>query len=1012
VTEGLDALIDALGRGTRPPGVDSLAPPLRPLAAALLCGPGPREGLLNLRKQVEAGVSPQRLPSDGAAVSAVASVLSAGPGLGRLMARGPRRLDLLLDPTLGRAWTRAELVEQLDARLAAPLVDVAGQLAAFRNDHMVRLAACEFGAGGASLEQVGAELSLVADLCLDRAMRHAVTALAAEHGEPLSADGGRCGLAAVGMGKYGAEELNFCSDIDVVFIYDTDRGSAGDLTLHEFFSRVCQRVVGLLDSDASEGIAFRVDLRLRPEGEQGPICNALASAERYYETWGGPYDRLAWLKSRPAAGDLDLGRRMIAIMLPFVFPRSLRPDVVQQIQQLYRRISASLPPASRGWNVKLGAGGIRGVEFFVQALQLLHAGKQPGLQVRATLQALDKLLFSGFISEREHRQLAEAYELWRHLEHRLQLFDGRQTHLLPDRGPIRDLVLAHMGYAPEELAAEVERRRAEVEAIYATLAVDPAAASPTGPHQESASPLAALAGAAAPAEEAESLLATAGFAQAERAAEQLRLLAAKPWGPLGSRAASRSARLGPSLLSELSRSPDPDAALRHIVELSLRLGPYQGLWELLEQNPLTLRLLCNLFGSSDFLARLFIDHPELLDQLLMAGRAQSLRAADEIDADLAARLEEVDPGGDDLEAQLDGLRRFKNEELLRIGLNDIAGALEQEQVWEQLSDLAQVIVARTYPIVLADAERRYGRAVGADGAPAGMTVVALGKLGSRELTYASDLDLIFIYSGDGETDGAKRVGNAEFYTRLAQRLINALGADLPGGRLYEVDTRLRPSGNQGTLVTSWAGLRDYHGSRSAQAWERQVLIKARAVAGDLGLGQQVEQWVADYVYGVVLDPAQLRQKMHHHRQRMEKELAAENGAFYNLKLGHGGLLDIDFIVQYLQLCHGGRVEALQARSTLTSLNALAEDGLLDPDMATTLAQSYRFLRRIESRLRIVRDRSAARLPATAGGLEVMARRLGYRQQAQVTPGAALLARYQEVTGAVRGCYERVFVGKG
>jgi [glutamine synthetase] adenylyltransferase / [glutamine synthetase]-adenylyl-L-tyrosine phosphorylase len=1009
VIEGLDALIDALGRDPgESPGLDGLAPPLRPLGAALCSGPSPREGLLNLRKLVQAGVPSERLPAEQPAVSRVASVLCAGPGLGRMLARAPRRLELLLDPTLGRVWTREELARDLDAR---PEATMAERLSGFRNDQVLRLAACEFGAGRASLEQVGQELSTLADICLDRAMGHAVAALAAEHGEPVTEAGSACGLAAVGMGKYGASELNFCSDIDVVFIYETDRGSAGDLTLHEFFSRVCQRVVRLLDSDAAEGIAFRVDLRLRPEGEQGPICNALGAAERYYETWGGPYDRLAWLKARPAAGDLDLGRAMIEIMLPFVFPRSVRPAVVEQIQQLYRRIGASLSAAHRGWNVKLGAGGIRGVEFFVQALQLLHAGKQPALRVSATLPALDALLFCGFISEREHRQLAEAYELWRRLEHRLQLYDGRQTHLLPERGPVRELITAHLGYTPEELAAEVGRRRAEVEAIYATLGAEPADPN-VDPDEPDADGLAALAGATRP-DEAEALLAAAGFAQAQRAAEQLGLLAAKPWGPLGQREISSSARLGPTLLKELARSPDPDAALRHVVELSLRFGPYRGLWELLEQNPLTLRLLCNLFGSSDYLARLFIDHPELMDQLLMAGRARSTRSAAELEADLSARLEELDPAGDDPEARLDGLRRFRSEELLRVGLHDVAGALSLEQVWEQLSDLAQAIVAQTFPIVLVEAERRYGRVAGTEPGSAAMAVLALGKLGSRELTYASDLDLIFIHAGDGVTDGRKSIGSAEFFARLAQRLINALGADLPGGRLYEVDTRLRPSGNQGTLVTSWEGFQAYHQSPRSQPWERQVLIKARSVAGDPALGRRVERWVEAYVYGGdPPDPVELAQTMRHHRTRMEKELAAENGAFYNLKLGRGGLLDIDFIVQYLQLCHGGRVEACRARSTLEVLTALSEHGLLDPETATTLVQSYRFLRGIESRLRIVRDRSAERLPASADGLEVMARRLGYRQQARVTPGSALLARYQEVTGAVRGCYERVFGGQG
>ena len=985
VLDALDQLLDSPDETSLPAGLGSL----RPLVQGMLQAPNARESLLNLRRLVEAAPD-AAWPRSGVALRATVAVLSSGPELGRILARDPGRLDYLTDPTLGRQWTRDELEQELSHRLAGADCpkELALGLTRFRNDHYVRLAACEFT--DAPLEQVGRELATLADLCVSSALTFALAELARAHGAPLNSEGRQVGMTVIAMGKYGAQELNFCSDIDVIYLYDTDEGAAGELSLHEFFSNACQQVTRLLSETNAEGLCFRVDLGLRPEGSRGPICNSLAGAERYYETWGGPWDRLAWLKARAAAGDLTLGREMVDLLHPFVFPRSIRPEIVDQIQELNRRIKAQ--PRGAGWNVKLHSGGIREVEFFVQSLQLLHAGKQPALQERATLGALDRLLFAGLISEQEHRQLAEAYELWRRIEHRLQLHGGRQTHLLPDRHkPLYGQVAGHMGMTDEELASQVRGHRQAVEQIYETLGV--------APQPEHA--LSPLLDPELPTEQARKILGEAGFCQTRRAADHLALLAAKPWGPLGRSPAPSVGALALPLLTEVARSPDPDAALQHLMELSLRFGPYRGLWELLAHNRETLRLLLSLFGTSDYLARIFKDHPELLDRLLMAGNAQKLQSAEQLQQHLRARFEPLDAG--DTEAHLLALARFRNEQVLRIGLHDIAGTLEQQQVWAQLSDLAEVVLQQLFEMVLADTRRRYGTPHHEDGSEATLAVLSLGKLGSRELTYASDLDLIFVYSGPGQTDGGRQVDNAEFYTRAAQRLINALSTNMGEGQLYEVDTRLRPSGNQGTLVCSDRAFRDYH--RGSGIWERQVLIKARAVAGDQDHGRALARWAGTFVFDTPLDLQQARAEIHQHRMRMERELAQESDGFHDLKLGRGGLLDIDFVVQYLQLCHGAD-PAVRVSSTLEALEALQRGGHLGQQTARTLKQGYRFLRRLEARLRMVRDRPAERLPATAAGLEVMARRLGYRQQpGWATPGAQLLEEYHRQTETVRRIYE-------
>ena len=996
-------MLSALDRIIADPGAplpDGLGP-LAGLCAALAQGPEPRESLLRLRALLKAaGEEAAAWPLTGEGVRSLASVLSAGPDLGRMLARDPTRVGLLLDAALGRPWSVEELGEALDHHVAnaAPPGDLdalALALTRFRNDQVLRLAACEFA--GIPLEQVGLELSHVADLCLDRAMAGAAAALEPRHGPAP------CRVTAIALGKHGARELNFCSDIDVIYIYEADGGRAGDLTAHEYFTRVCQRASRLLTEPNEEGLCFRVDLRLRPEGKQGPLCNALAGAERYYETWGGPWDRLAWLRARPAAGDLDLGREAVEMMRPFVFPRAIRPEIVEQLQELNRRIQARPQGgggSGGGWNVKLDAGGIREVEFFAQSLQLLHAGKLPELQQGATLHALDRLVFCGLISEQEQRGLAEAYQLWRRIEHRLQLYAGRQTHTLPDGGPLRRWLVAHLGPMPApDFDHEISRRRGQVSAIYATLSAEDEEPPP--------SPLIALLDPELPPPEAERMLGDAGFTQPAQAARLITRLADKPWGPLGRSPSAVEARLAPRLLRELANSPDPDAALHHYSELSLRVGPYRGLWQMLEENPPTLRLLLSLFGTSDFLARLFISHPELLDKLLLSGRALPLLSPGELDRELTHRLASLDP--DDEEGQLNELRRVRNEQVLRVGLHDIAGELELEEVWAQLSALAQAILARIYPLCLASAARRYGLPRLPDGRQAGMSILALGKLGGRELTYASDLDLVFVHSGGGPTDGRRQVGADEFFARVAQRVISALTSTMEAGQLYEVDTRLRPSGNQGTLVSSLQSFQTYH-QEAAQVWERQVLLKARPVAGDEELGQELDAWVKGWVHGGEHEQADIPQEVRRLRGRLEQEKGGGRPGFFNLKLGAGGLLDVEFVVQYLQLRDGASLPGVRLTSTLGALSALCQEGSIQRNQAQRLERGYRFLRRLEARLRVVRDRSAEHLPDNAAGLEVMARRLTYRGTDALTAGEQLLADYERHTSEIREIFIRVLGG--
>ena len=920
------------------------------------------------------------------------------PYLATLLARDPARLSRVArDPYLRRqkpAWVMGrELAGRTD--LAD---DLPAALRRYRADEMVRLGARELGLG--SPIEVGAELAHLADVCLDAAIAHHQAELSAQHGPPIvrGDDGSQraAELAVIGMGKLGGEELNFASDIDVIYVYSSDQGSAGTYSLHEFMSKLCERVTACLSEVTEEDLVFRVDLRLRPEGSRGAIANSLPSLERYYETWGRPWERQAWLKARAAAGSRALGAEVLATLEPFVHPRATSVSVVADVRDLNRRIKAELvrDGVDSGFDVKNGRGGIREIEFFAQALQLIHAGHRPALRTRSTLGALDQLLFAGIISDSERAALADAYRALRHIEHLLQLDTGRQTQRMPrDRAALEVLArrLGHDG--ADALLAALAGHTGAVARLFATLGEEE-----EGPPAEV---VALLGGDHAGDDEERAILARLGLRDPEQAQRHLERARRRVTSPFGRAAEGARARVAPLLLADVLESPDPDQALAYLAELAHRRGAWTTLWRMMDENPELRRLIASLFGSSDYMSKQFIDHPELGDALLAAGRARARRSVAELDDMVAARLAEI-PAGDD-EERWNALAELKNGQMLRIGLADIAGELGPEEVCAELSAVAEVCLARGFELVHSALAERHGEARGEDGAPVGLAVLALGKLGGRELGYASDLDVLFVYAAEGESDGERPLPNVEYMSRLAQRLMGALHTMHPGGRLYELDTRLRPSGSKGLLVSSLAGWTRYH-QESARLWERQALTRLRPVAGDAALGARAAEVASAFAYAGVAggEPAaaELAAAMTAMRDKIERETAGAASPV-DLKAGRGGIIDIEFASQYLQLVLGPDQPELRTPSTLEALRAAVR---LVPDLAghcALLADAYLYLRRIEHRIRIVHDASAQRLPADAVELDKLARRLG------LADGSALDAAYRRWTGEVRRAYDAV-----
>ncbi|TMA26389.1 MAG: bifunctional [glutamate--ammonia ligase]-adenylyl-L-tyrosine phosphorylase/[glutamate--ammonia-ligase] adenylyltransferase, partial [Deltaproteobacteria bacterium] len=744
--------------------------------------------------------------------------------------------------------------------------------------------------------------------------------------------------------------------------------------------------VGSPQTTPEGGFVFRVDLDLRPEGRSGPIVNAIRGLELYYEAQGAAWERFALLKARPIAGDLETGEEALKRLSPFVFRKYFDLKAIDEMRRLKARAEKEAA-RSAGIELKLGKGGIRETEFFVQALQLLHGGRDPNLRVRGTLKALQRLLYAGIISSRDRDELSEAYIVLRRLEHRVQMVAERQTHSIPEDPAERERLARRAGYPDaERMLADLAVQRARVETRFRDL-LRVAGEGPKGENVHAA----AAADPLASDEERAAALAELGFDQPDASAEELSRLARKRGTPFAPD--SPHGALGPALMQELAAAPDPDQALRHLTDLFGQMRNPAATAEMLSASPRTARLLISLFGSSDFLSRSLLRHPELIDQLVHRGSAPLVRDRDDLRSDLGNRLAALP--ADDVEGALTELRRFRNEEVLRIGLHDVAGALSIEQVSRQLSDLADACVEQCFAMATREIEKRDGASA------ASMVVIALGKLGGRELGYHSDLDLLFLYSSGGETE--KHVSNHEHFARVAQRMISHLTLPLREGALYRIDTRLRPSGSAGPLVISFEALATYH-AREARLWERQSLLKARPVAGDGALFARAHAQVLEPSIFRKADRAEAAKELLAMRERMEREIAAESPGRYNSKSGRGGLVDVEFAVQFLQLVHGAENPQVRSASTPVALDGLAEAGQLSPNDHGPLLKGYRFLRRLESRLRIVRDRPVDRLPESGQELLRLARRMGYSGP---RAGEELLAEYQRISEEVRAAFLRV-----
>lgn len=874
----------------------------------------------------------------------------------------------------------------------------------YKQEEMLRIGARDL-LGYGILEEITAELSSLASAALDTAYIFCLDLLKKDYGIPWyrDEDGSlkECTFTVLGMGKLGGNELNFSSDIDLIYLYESDegetKGGSRTYTLYEFYCKLSELLTKAISSNTEDGFIFRVDLRLRPEGQNGPIVNSVRSAEIYYESWGETWERSAMLKARPVAGDISLGERFLKEMEPFIYRKYLDFTTIEDIKEMKLKIDRDLALKPGMWDVKLGSGGIREIEFLVQASQLVHAGKEKAIREKNTLRSLLKLNERGLLPDEDCKTLTEAYRFLRTAEHRIQIENERQTHKLPAKPEELRRLAKRCGFKDVDGFKEaLSFHSKNVERLYDGIFHEPSKSLEDIPPE-----VVLFFSNETDKEEVVGRLVSMGFEDPESAYYRLQTLKeATPNARLTQRNRAALRRLAPHLFLEASRSPDPDMAIANLDRFLSTVGAKGSFYALLLENPKMIRFLAALFGTSDFLSQFLISHPELLDTLLRSDTVTPVKSKEELGIELSSALS----AAEGYEEVLDTIRRFRNIELIRIGINDIAEEIGLIEACSQLTSLADLSIDVALRVSEEEIRSRYGTPFLTDGSEAFISVIGMGKLGGREMNYSSDLDLIFIYSGAGETKGPKVITNQEYFAKVAQRVISFLTLQTREGYLYKVDTRLRPSGSAGALVSSLEAYRRYH-HESARLWERQALIKARNVAGNPELGKEVMEEIASFVYNRGIDE-EGRKEMIHLRERMEKELAKEGPERYNVKTGRGGIVDIEFAAQFLQLRHGRELAELRKSNTINALDVLASSGLITPEDHSALKDAYLFLMKAENRLRILHNVSTDQMDLHPGKVDKLAKRLGYHGDA---PHDLFLKDYRRHTENVREIYNRIVV---
>lgn len=917
-----------------------------------------------LKKSIQSSADPERakhffhLLADTAAaetlemasaeqINVIAQLLAGSQVLGNWLVAHPEWLthldvERLKFPRREQGY-RAEVNGWLKPLLAEKSYAAAfGQLRGFKQREMLRIAARDLARLG-NVVEITRDLSDLADVCLESVWQICRQQLTERHGQPWHQDAAGdwqpTEFCVLGMGKLGGQELNYSSDVDVLFVY-SDEGQVfketpsraktprSVMANHQFFNRLAEAFIAEVSRIAPEGMLFRIDLRLRPEGDAGPLCRSLESYETYYAQWGQTWERMMLIKARRVAGSVNLAGEFLEMVQPFRYPRAISENVLHEIGAMKDRIENEIVGTDDlDRNVKLGRGGIREVEFVAQALQLLHAGKIPFLQSAQTLPVLEKLVQYNLLSAEDARALREAYCFLRDVEHRLQMEENLQTHTIPPNRAAQERLAKLMGFKKlAEFEAVRRGHTGRVRGIFEKLLKSEKSSAPakTLPPEFN--------GAEA---EWENVLAEHSFREPDKAFHLLREFVE---GPGYVHVSPRTVGLARNLLQKLlalcpSKSKtndqkskilsDPDRVVTRLDSFIDAYGARSTLFELWNSNPMIFELLVLLFDRSEFLAELAIRTPDMVDELVTSGRLRQRKTAVETLRDLRHGLGDHD--------QKLWLRRYHQTELMRIGLRDILGLADPEQYLTELSALADACLQ--YALEVAMREFKFKSPP--------FVIIGLGKLGGAEIDYGSDLDIIFL--ADSKAKDLRKL------QQVALRVTDLVSSRTELGILFQTDARLRPDGEKGLLVNTFKAYEDYYRER-AQLWEIQSLTRTRPIAGDLKLGEKFQALAATLTNfkkpGLPLAAfsADWKQKIQAMRLRIEKERTPAGQDDLAIKTGKGGLVDAEFIAQVLCMENGW-----QEANTMRALERGRDADVLRE--AEKLIRNYRELRRLEGILR-------------------------------------------------------------
>lgn len=876
------------------------------------------------------------------------------------LARGLDRLPVL-EALLAAGEGEAALAWAKLAGADAPSVG-----SALRRERLALAVTLAVGdlAGAFPLTRVMGELSDLADRAMDAAIKDAITRRVPD-AEPA-------GFIAIALGKHGAQELNYSSDIDPILLYDParlprrERDDPGEAA-----QRVARTLMETLAHVDAEGYVFRVDLRLRPASEVSPLAIGIDAALTHYESSALAWERAAFIRARACGGDIAAGEHFLAAIRPFVWRKSLDFGAIAEIGRLTQRIRANHAGPRRpgpGFDIKRGRGGIREVEFFAQTHQLIHGGRHPALRLRGTRASLDALAVAGLVDPADAQLLGESYDRLRVIEHRLQMVADQQTHSVPLDPAALDAV-ARLDGLPggAALIAELDLITEAVGERYDRLI--------TAHGGEVSQAPAATGGSALEAE-----LARLGFADPAALAERIEGWRSGRLRALRSEAGRAAFEaVQPALLAALAKAPEPDRALLRWEALLAGLPSAVNLFRLLEARPALLELLARILSLAPPLADALGRRADLLDALIDA-------SAFDLVPDVATLTAELARGekGDDYQALLDRVRRRVGELRFELGVQLVEGAHDPMEVAQGLSRIAEAAIAVLAEAATAEFEKAHGQIAAAE-----LMILGLGRLGGGALTHASDLDLVFLFTGDhsAESDGPRPLGATLYFNRLAQRVIAALSVPTAEGALYEVDTRLRPSGAQGPISVSLDSFARYQ-HESAWTWEHMALARARVLHGPAEARAELERIIHDVLIQR-RDPAKLREDVLHMRAEMAQHKPGSGDL--DAKLSRGGLVDAEFIVHFLQLQTGkGLVPAIPA-----AITALTAEGLLPSGMVDAHAVLGRFL-------------VAARLLAPDGEAPPAAARAVLATACQCSDWDALLVNLAAARHTVADCWQQVF----